>query len=248
VDDRRPRDVERLSDSAVAWGALLIVYRRIAVREPVPFTHTLSNEEIAVAVDSFLRFPALAARLSDGEAVVEASWIQSLRRLDSLTPMGEGIAWPSPTDVQAELDEYAEEGAYDSVFVLWPQRDLAAGSAVPTGGWGLAIPATDWSNGATYATVANAEARLWAGPERGEIWLHEWLHGVCAFYAGRGFEMPAGDADGAERHGYRHSATAGWCDYYADLMTGRVEVGGRRLGITPAAWRTGNTRSHWRAR
>ena len=225
------------------WRALLIVYRRIAVREPVPFAHSLSHGEVADGVDAFQRFPALAARLSGGEAVVDVARADAARALDSLTPMGDGIAWPSPSDTRAELDELAPPGAYDSVFVLWPQRDLASGAAVPTGGWGLAIPATDWSNGATYATVANAEPWTWTAPTQGEVWLHEWLHGVCAHYARRGFDMPPGDADGGERSGYRHSPATGWCAYYGDLMTGRVSIGGRRLGIPPGAWRSGPVRS-----
>src|SRR5207247_1751826 len=106
------------------WRALLIVYRRIAVREPVPFAHSLSHGEVADGVDAFQRFPALAARLSGGEAVVDVARADAARALDSLTPMGDGIAWPSPSDTRAELDELAPPGAYDSVFVLWPQRDL----------------------------------------------------------------------------------------------------------------------------
>jgi len=224
----------------VTWRALLVVYRRIRVGAPVPFEHVLPDVDVAEGVDSFRHFPALATRLSGGEVAVEIVLAGADRPLDSLTPMGEGIVWPSPTDTRPELDELAPAGSYDSVFVLWPQRDPARGAHVPTGGWGLAIPATDWSNGATYATVANAEPRTWAGPIRGEIWLHEWLHGVCELYARRGFDMPDGDADGGERSGYRHSPETGWCDYYGDLMTGRVAIAARRLGVTPEAWRTGS--------
>jgi hypothetical protein len=46
-------------------------------------------------------------------------------------------------------------------------------------------------------------------------------------------------ARAGERCGYRKSPVNGWCDYYGDLMTGQVSVDGRRLGITPEAWRTG---------
>jgi hypothetical protein len=222
------------------WKALLVVYRRIDVREPVAFAHVLSDAELAAGVESFEEFPALAARLSGGEVAVEAVRAEARRPLDSLTPTGAGAAWPSPSDTRAELDELAPPGSYDSLFVFWPQRDLASSRQVPTGGWGLAIRATDWSNGATYATVANADPRAWTGPNRAEIWLHEWLHGVCDHYARRGFDMPDGDADGGERAGYRQTPATGWCDYYGDLMTGRVSAGGRRLGITPQAWRTGS--------
>jgi hypothetical protein len=217
----------------VGWGS----------RTPPPersAASVLSDAEVAAAVESFRQFPALATRLSAGEVAVEPDLVEAGRPLDSLTPMGEGIAWPSPSDTRLELDELAPAGAYDSVFAFWSQRDLAGGAHVPTGGWGLAIPATDWSNGATYATVANTEPRGWSGPNSGEIWLHEWLHGVCELYARRGFAMPEGDADGGGRSGYRQSPESGWSDYHGDLMTGRVAVDGRRLGITAEAWRTGS--------
>jgi len=210
------------------------------VRRRVRFVHELSDAEVADGVDAFRCFPALAARLSGGEVAVEAARVEAGRPLDSLTPMGDGVAWPSPDDTRPELDALAPPGVYDSVLVLWPQRRLDGGGAVPTGGWGLAIRATDWSNGATYATVANAGPAAWAGPERGEVWLHEWLHGVCAHYAGRGHAMPPGDADGGGRCGYRCSPETGWCDYYADLMTGRVPSGGQLTGIPAEAWRSGS--------
>ena len=71
---------------------------------------------------------------------------------------------------------------------------------------------------------------------RGEVWLHEWLHGVCAHFAQRGHVMPERDADGGELHGYVRSPTAGWTDYYRDLMSGKVLEGGKRLGIPGDAW------------
>jgi hypothetical protein len=51
--------------------------------------------------------------------------------------------------------------------------------------------------------------------------------------------MPPGDADGAERNGYRRDPEKGWCEYYRDLMTGRVVVHGENVGIPAEAWRSG---------
>lgn len=96
--------------------------------------------------------------------------------------------------------------------------------------------ASEWSNGATYAVVANAPAQAWRGEAPGEVWLHEWLHGVCHHFASRGHVMPARDADGAEVHGYARSKAEGWTDYYRDLMSGNVVEDGRKLGIPLAAW------------
>jgi hypothetical protein len=225
----------------VTWRALLLVYSRIDL--PGDFSHGLDDREVEVALDSFARFPDLATALSGGEAAVDLEVVHVERHLGSLTDMGGGMRWPSPDDTRPELDRLAPPGARDSVFVLWPQRDLATGAHVPTGGWGLAIGATPWSNGATYATVANAAEAVWARPVAGEVWLHEWLHGVCDHFSRRGFEMPPGDADGGGRAGYEQSPADGWCVFYRDLMRGRVPAGGRLLGIPPEAWRSGSVRS-----
>ena len=93
------------------------------------------------------------------------------------------------------------------------------------------------TNGATYAVVANAPSEAWQGEAPGEVWLHEWLHGVCQYFAGRGYSMPERDADGAEIHGYVRSPTEGWTEYYRDLMNGTVSEDKSSLGIPVAAWR-----------
>jgi hypothetical protein len=228
------------------WKAVLMVYRCVDVRlsdgrrDHARFVHSLSEQEVENALASFARLPALVARLSEGEAELDHDLVPVERCLDSLTPMGDGRYWPSPSDTRVELDRVAPPGARDSVFVLWPQNDLRTGRQVPSGGWGLAIGATDWSNGATYATVANASGATWSEPVPGEVWLHEWLHGVCDHYARSRFAMPPGDADGGERAGYGREPDLGWSRYYGDLMTGRVEVRGRRVGIPPEAWRSGS--------
>jgi hypothetical protein len=96
--------------------------------------------------------------------------------------------------------------------------------------------ASEWTNGATYAAIANAPSSAWENEARGEVWLHEWLHGVCSHFAQRGHVMPERDADGGESHGYVWSATAGWTDYYRDLMSGNVLEDGKRFGIPADAW------------
>ena len=96
--------------------------------------------------------------------------------------------------------------------------------------------ASEWTHGATYAVVGNAPTEAWHREAPGEVWLHEWLHGVCHHFAGKGFPMPKRDADGAEIHGYRRDPEQGWTHYYRDLMTGQVLVAQERLGIRKEAW------------
>ncbi|HEY4027037.1 MAG TPA: hypothetical protein VGO86_11455, partial [Candidatus Dormibacteraeota bacterium] len=116
----------------VVWRALLLVYGSIAL--PGDFTHRLEAGEIAAGLDSFVRFPELAAELSEGEVAVTFEVARPVRPLDSLTAMDEGMRWPSPDDTRPELTRLARPGSWDSIFVLWPQGNLATGAHVATGG------------------------------------------------------------------------------------------------------------------
>jgi hypothetical protein len=225
------------------WRALLLVYRELAVKLPVGrwrplrFNHIASPQEINDAMESFLGFPRLVEQLSDNAASVSTDIIHVATPLRSLSCETPTRFWPSPDDTKPQLDEFAPAGSYDSLFVFWPQRNFATGAAVPCDAWGLALAAGERSNGATYAAVANAPAAAWQGEARGEVWLHEWLHGVCAHFARQGHTMPERDADGAELHGYQRSPANGWCEYYHDLMTGQVREGTKICGIPLEAWR-----------
>src|ERR1700716_4137621 len=145
--------------------------------------------------------------------------------------MGQGMFWPSPDDTREEIDRFAPAGSYDSIFVLWPQRDLAGDLSIQSGGWGLAIAASRWSNEATYAAVAKTESWRWQIPVIGEVWLHEWLHGVCAFFDSQGYLMPHGDADGGSRHGNYQSRVSGRSGYYLEPMRINVLENGKRTGM-----------------
>jgi hypothetical protein len=224
------------------WRALLIVYPELEVRLPRGrwlkrrFHHRVTDEEISDATESFRAFPGLAAKLTSGAAVVEARIVTANSVLTSLTAEDNGQFWPSPNDTRRELDQLAPAGSCDSIFVLWPRSDSAKNTSIPCRGWGLGMGARDWSNGATYAVVANAPSWAWRREAPGEVWLHEWLHGVCHHFTLRGHLMPVRDADGGEVHGYVRSATEGWTQYYRDLMTGNVLEDERRFGIPQTAW------------
>jgi hypothetical protein len=224
------------------WNSLLLIYDTIDVRlrdrsRSQHFVHVLSDKEVQDGIRSFRRFPFLVEELTSGRASVRYEIHRVERPLTSLTHINEEMRWPSPTDTREEIDLFAAPGTCDSIFILWPQQNLRDETSIRTAGWGLGMAASVWSNGATYATVGNTEAWCWQIPIEGEVWLHEWLHGVCAHFAGLGYVMPDGDADGGARHGYIQSPVSGWTDYYRDLMTGNVLDTGRATGIPLDAWR-----------
>ena len=226
--------------------AILLLYRQIdflGESQTTRFVHRLSDAEIEDAIESFQHFPELVTELTHGLIVMEFEVVSAQRSLTTLTATGPDQYWPSPDDTRPELETFVPPYRYDSIFALWPQSNLATGAAIRAAGWGLAIAGGPWSNWATYATVANARSGTWKVPRMGEVWLHEWLHGVCAFFAQQGYPMPAGDADGGGRHGYKQSPESGWTKYYEDLMTANVLENGRRLGIPLEAWPLWGARS-----
>lgn len=226
------------------WRCVLIVYREIDLRlkrsffRSRRFAHTLPQCEIDDAIDSFSCFPSLVSDLTSGAAEIHHDIVYSKNPLITLSRLGESGWWPSPGDTRRELEEIRTGERYDSVFILWPQNNLQSNESIESGGWGLGMRASPWSMNATYATVANADSSIWNIPVKGEVWLHEWLHGACAYFAERGYEMPDGDADGGDRHGYVQCPETGWTAFYRDLMNGRVVEKGKLLGIPSLAWRT----------
>jgi hypothetical protein len=225
------------------WNSLLLIYGTIDVRlldrsgRSQHFMHVLSDQEAQDGIRSFRHFPSLVEDLTSGIANVRYEIHRVERDLTSLTHMNQDMYWPSPTDTREEIDLLAAPGSCDSIFVLWPQHNFRDGRSIRSAGWGLGMAASVWSNGATYATVGNAESWRWQIPVVGEVWLHEWLHGICAYFGGLGYGMPDGDADGGAKHGYIQSPISGWTDYYRDLMTGNVLDAGRVTGIPVDAWR-----------
>jgi hypothetical protein len=224
------------------WRSLLLIYDSIDVPlrdrsgSPQKFILSLTDAEVLDGIRSFQQFPSLVEELTCRRATVRYDIHNVERCLTTLTPMSEGMYWPSPNDTRQEIDRLAVPGSYQSIFVLWPQRNVKDGRTVQSAGWGLGMAATAWSNNATYATVGNAESWIWQIPVVGEVWLHEWLHGVCTYFAGQGYLMPEGDADGGARHGYIQSRATGWTDYYRDLLTGNVLEAGTLKGIPLDAW------------
>jgi hypothetical protein len=220
------------------WKALLLIYGELDVklRRGARFRHALTRQEIGDALESFRGFPKLVEELTSDAASVSDEITEVTDPLASLSRRGKNEWWPSPDDTRHELDRLAPSGKFDSIFVFWPQHDFAQGTSVPGHAWGLGMGAGDWSNGATYAAIANAPSANWKNEARGEVWLHEWLHGVCHHFTQQGYVMPERDADGAELHGYTRSPTRGWTEYYRDLMNGAVVEQGERLGVPRAAW------------
>jgi len=204
-------------------------------------TTSLSQADIDKALARFDRFIQYVPDYSANEANIDATVVHVARPVQSITAIGESY-WLSPADIAADLDTYAPTGTYDSVEALWQPCSESTGKCIPPFSWGASIPASDWSNGATYASMIFGWSVWWDWEaDSAHLYLHEWLHGVMDFYASRGFSLPQGGLDSAGEHGYVKSPIDGWEAWYRDVMTGRVwePTLGIYTGITAEAWRSG---------
>jgi hypothetical protein len=193
----------------------------------------------------------MARELSGGRIRLETTVVVSDTPLTRVSPLGGGY-WVAPEDVQEDLDRFIPEpGRYDSVLVFADLRDEPNGDVVPMEAYGLTSGPQPAAWFAAYSTIQYIEwdALLHPGqPWGNEVFLHEWLHGLEAFYADRGVRMPTDGLHGAEEHGMPQADPAwGWSPWYRQFLMGTaIEPDGAAAGLGPRAWRLGPIRAYYR--
>ncbi len=241
------------------WKMLILVYRNIDTDytdidgQAKHLTATMPLNDAENMVENFQILPHrnmvydYSAHLGEMEAYVQ--YVD--RALTDLEPIGNGY-WPSPTTTAPELDQYAPPGKYDSVIVFWQASNPDTGQSIPVNGWGLGYWPYDYANNMTYATVFNI-SWVWSDtdPCRGEVFLHEWLHGLTDFYHWLGFPFPVDGVHGADEAGYTADQNGCWKDWYKDYMQGLVLEDGQYKALVPDTWHTGSVTTYdiqgWRA-
>jgi hypothetical protein len=228
------------------WKMLILIYKNIdtyytegGVQKRL--TATMPAADIENMKNDFLNLPhqSVVNIYSNGTAELEAHVVVVDRALTNLEPIADGF-WPSPDVTRQELDLYAPKGKYDSVIVFWQASHPTTGQSLPVYGWGLGYWPGDYANGMTYATVFNLS---WVWPNdlcQGEVFLHEWLHGVTGFYGWRGFAFLFEDLHGAEEAGYVTDADGCWKDWLKDYMRGLVYENGKRTALVTQSWHGGS--------
>ncbi|MGI5939971.1 MAG: S-layer homology domain-containing protein [Thermoleophilia bacterium] len=210
-------------------------------------TTSLTDSDIDAMLASFTGPVAAAVRdWSAGAVQWDIDVKYAPRPVTHLSrPDANGEQWLDPGSIQDVIDGCCPDDVYDQIMVYWKSSD--GSTFIPSPGWGLALPYSPSQNWG-YLTVTALPADWWnpsCADIISQVWIHEWLHCACSFYATKGYAMPARDADGGELHGYveDQGGLPGWGAFYADLMQGRVLEDGRELGITREAWLSGAIRT-----
>lgn len=228
-----------------SWKVLVLVYQEtnldyVDASGAMHHLEATMSPSMEALVLKTVPTPALVANWSSGVAAQSQTVVHSPRPLTSLSPLGNGAYWVGPGDVATELDLYAPTGAYDSVLVLWQPWD--ADDYVPSWGWGLGLSASPHSNGAAYATITvpPSDRPWWVTTMDfpGEVYLHEWLHGVIDYHHAHGAQV----ADLHNNAYFDYADDDGsWRRWYSDLMQRHVRdpISGAADGIDYRVWQAG---------
>lgn len=225
------------------WRLLLIVKAKGDIRaDGFPdVKYEMSKADIEAVKTAFTEFtPAFVKSLSRGRVVWTADAVVSATPLTKVAKLGDGN-WVSPDCVRDDFDKYVPPGKYDGVIVYWKGTDDSTKRSLK-GGFGWTHGAGDGHGGVGYSCVNFVPARdLGRESEWTEVFLHEWLHQVEAFYGARGVKLPRGGLHGNENYGFKHKG--GWKHWYEGFINADLtEKDGSKVGLGEAAWRHGTFR------
>ena len=233
------------SGASSTWRILLLIFRQTdtdyvdASGDTRHLQASLPQSDIDALLAAFhSSLPAAVEEWSHNQAAWDIEVEYPSQSVTSLASLGSDAQWLDPSCISAAMRQYFRPGYHDVVMVYWDSSD-DAGNTIPSPGWGLATLRSNPSYG--YLTVTYPSWGSW-DPVQAEgnmqVWIHEWLHSVCFFYEGLGYNPPAGGPDGATTHGYypEEPPYAGWGTYYSDLMNDRVPENGVMTGIPTEAW------------
>ncbi|MEP7157854.1 MAG: hypothetical protein ABI797_00360 [Chloroflexota bacterium] len=223
---------------AATWKAVVLVYPSTNVTfkradgTEYHMNTQMGSEMHDLVLNTLHRFPRAVANWSDGLVKMDLDIVEVPHAITSLDKLGAGY-WVGPSSIEQDLDRYAPDGRYDSIFVVWKARDQH--EFVPVGGWGLSLPPGAWANGAGYSSIITPSDMWWwtdsVAPE--EVFVHEWMHEVLYWQEQHGrlnLDLHAG-----ESYGYQ-STNGTWKRWLSDVMQGKVRDGNHFTGVDRDMW------------
>ncbi len=225
------------------WRVLLLVKAKGDIRaDGFPdVKYEMPARDVAAVKEAFAEFtPAFVQKLSRGRLAWKADVVVSPTPLTKVAKLGDGT-WVGPECVAEDIARFAPRGKYDGVFVYWKGSDDKTKRDLK-GGFGWSVGPTEAAAGGGYSCVNFVPARdLGRESEWTEVFLHEWLHQLEAFYGGRGVKLPRGGLHGNDNYGFKHKG--GWKHWYEAFINAELkEKDGTAVGLGEAAWRHGTIR------
>jgi hypothetical protein len=228
------------SKEPLVFRTLLIVKRFTDVEhEGRRIRERMRTKDISSASHAFKSYtPYWIKRLTNGRIRWEADVVVSDIPLTSVSPAPKGF-WVTPGDVKEDIKKYVPVGKYDSIFIYWKPGEIS-------GGFGWAIGPTPAARYCGYTCVAFMEPEHWKRKnETTEVFIHEWLHQLEAFYGARGVQLPKGKLHGAQNYGFK--GKNGWKDWYKAFMNGTIKEHDKTFsGLGENAWKHGTIRYQYR--
>jgi hypothetical protein len=225
------------------WRVLLIIKAQgdIATTWMPNVQYQMSRQDIqAVTVAFNERTPEYVKFLSNGRLIWKPDVVVSREPLTKVSGDAKG-ALVSPECVQEDLEKYAPPGKYDGVFIYWKDRDDRTNRGL-NGGFGWTSTSANGHKGLGFTCVNYMPLKDIVGSSGStEVFLHEWLHQLEAFYLAKGVRICRGGLHGNDNYGFKDRN--GWKHWYAAFMNAQLpEEDGGRSGLGENAWRWGTMR------
>jgi len=241
------------SASPAPWRVLVMVYESTDIAEPDQYTANirdiaqimpgmwgdlmtgkpaedswspqLSAGARARLDDSLSQLPTLISEWSDGRATITISTVYTGHPLFATGDSQRLGATVEAANVRADIDRYAPNGLYDSIFAVW--RNLGPDGPSVTFHAGVAFPSLDKASGAYFASIPLKALFEDQTDLRGfrEVFVHEWLHQVIAENHAHGINNVP-ELHDPTAYGFESVGT--WSHWYAAMMDGSLA---HRFGV-----------------
>jgi hypothetical protein len=227
------------------WRVLLIIKSETDLKLPdhPPIRVRIPSDNIAAVKKAFVKHtPYWVDKVSESRLRWKAEAVTSPTPVTAVTEMGKGSYWLAPWNIPEDIKKFVKVGAYDGVFVYWKAVDDENQGI--NAGFGWSIGPNENANNCGYTCVHHGGTGLWErDTETTEVFLHEWLHQLEAFYGSKGIKLPKGGLHVDASYGYMHHPTMFWKPWYRDFIAGEVrEPDGTMTGLGNKAWALGTIR------
>ncbi|MBU2594975.1 MAG: hypothetical protein KKG02_10610 [Candidatus Edwardsbacteria bacterium] len=232
------------------WKCLFVIFKNIDVKvDKWNFKDSFSNTALK-AINKAINDFAGQVKANTGNVVeLEYNTPKEIDKLNFLTNnkgAGSTIMSPLVSDNDFIRAMQRHDGTwnldyneYDSIFTIFPGRKSEGIADIHLAHLSYYMSLI---KGATFhSMIGDLTSNLALEKNKGEAFMHEWLHGVCYFFEGYDWPMPDRQSDGAGVYHYKEWVDERWNEFYKDIMLGRVydktNTAIKGIGIPKDKWK-----------